>query len=251
MTVPTAFGTTVITTTATTPAGATAYDQRRVASDVIEGTTVLDVTDPAGDDNGPGTFRYPTSGDFHAGAFDLQRFQVVDGGDTIYLRATLRDLTPTFGDPLGAQLLTVFIHDPAAASTATASTPLAQGRNYSVAAADAWSRALQVRGFETPRYVTPAGAPAGSLTVQASQVTGTITILVPQASLGTPGSGWSFTVVLHGQDGFGEDGARTFTPTPGTFTVRPLRNGSVARSALQRAAHRPAQGDGRAHAGRR
>ena len=218
VTVPTAFGTTVITTTATTPAGATAYDQRRVASDLIEGTTVLDVTDPAGDDNGPGTFRYPTSGDFHAGAFDLQRFQVVDGGDTIYLRATLGDLTPTFGDPLGAQLLTVFIHDPAAASTATASTPLAQGRNYSVAAADAWSRALQVRGFETPRYVTPAGAPAGSLTVQASQVTRTITILVPQASLGTPGSGWSFTVVLHGQDGFGEDGARTFTPTPGTFT---------------------------------
>ena len=53
---------------------------------------------------------------------------------------------------------------------------------------------------------------------ESSQVTRTITILVPQASLGTPGSGWSFTVVLHGQDGFGEDGARTFTPTPGTFT---------------------------------
>jgi glucoamylase len=66
--------------------------------------------------------------------------------------------------------------------------------------------------------VTPSGAPAGSLKVQASRVTHTITILVPQASLGTPGSGWSFTVALHGQDGFGEDGARTFTPTPGTFT---------------------------------
>ena len=37
------------------------------------------------------------AGDFHAGAFDLTRFQVIDGGDTIYLRTTLRDLTPTFG----------------------------------------------------------------------------------------------------------------------------------------------------------
>jgi glucodextranase-like protein len=54
--------------------------------------------------------------------------------------------------------------------------------------------------------------------VQASQVTRTITILIPKASLGAPGSGWTFTVVLHGQDGFGQDGARTFTATPGTFT---------------------------------
>ena len=54
VTVPTAFGTSVITTTATTDA--TAYDQRRVASDVIDGTTVFDTADPAGDDNGPGTF---------------------------------------------------------------------------------------------------------------------------------------------------------------------------------------------------
>lgn len=52
--------------------------------------------------------------------------------------------------------------------------------------------------------------------VQASAVTRTITILVPKTTLGTPGPGWSFTVVLHDQYGFGQDGARTFTPTAGT-----------------------------------
>ena len=31
---------------------------------------------------------YPTAGDFHAGAFDLERFQVIDGGDTVYLRTS-------------------------------------------------------------------------------------------------------------------------------------------------------------------
>jgi glucoamylase len=216
VTVPTAFGTSVITTTATTSDGATAYDQRRVASDAIAGTTVLDVADPTGDDNGPGTFLYPTSGDFRAGAFDLQRFQVVDGGDTVYLRATLRNLAPTFGDPLGAQLLSVFVHDPAAATTST--QPFFASRNYTIAPQDAWSRAIQVRGFETPRYVTPSFDPAGTIGVQASEVTRTITILVPKASLGTPGPGWTFTVVLHGQDGFGQDGARTFTATPDSFT---------------------------------
>ena len=145
----------MITTTATTST-ATAYDQRRVASEVINGTTVFDTADPAGDDNGPGTFQYPTSGDFHAGAFDLTRFQVIDGGDTIYLRTTLRDLSPTFGDPIGAQLLTIFARDPANAATSTAA--FFASRNYTV---DPWTRAIQVRGFEAPRFVDAAFAPAG------------------------------------------------------------------------------------------
>ena len=33
----------------------------------LPGTTVLDASDPSGDDNGPGTYQYPTSGDFAAG----------------------------------------------------------------------------------------------------------------------------------------------------------------------------------------
>ena len=41
---------------------------------------------------------------------------------------------------------------------------------------------------------------------------------LPEAAFGTPTSGWSFAVVLTGQDGFGTDQARNFTPTPGAFT---------------------------------
>jgi carbohydrate-binding DOMON domain-containing protein len=45
-----------------------------------------------------------------------------------------------------------------------------------------------------------------------------ITFSVPTASLGgTPGSGWGFTVVLTGQDGFSQDQARGFAPTPQDF----------------------------------
>jgi glucoamylase len=211
VTVPTTFGTSVITTTATTPT-ATAYDQRRVASDAINGTAVFDTNDPAGDDHGPGTFQYPTSGDFHDGAFDLLRFQVIDGGDTIYLRTTLRDLTPTFGDPLGAQLLTIFARNPADANTTTAA--FFTSRHYTV---DPWNRGIQVRGFEAPRFVDARFTSLGPISVRAGQVTRTITILVPKAAFGTPGAGWTWNVILHGQDGFGEDGARTFADTPQTF----------------------------------
>ena len=66
-TVPAPFGTSVITVAVTTAGGATGYARRTVVSDFITGTTVLDVTDPSGDDNGPGTFAYPTSDNFNAG----------------------------------------------------------------------------------------------------------------------------------------------------------------------------------------
>ena len=159
MTVPTTFGTSVITTTATT-ANATAYDQRKVASDAINGTTVFDTADPAGDDNGPGTFLYPTSGDFHPGAFDLRRFQVIDGGDTIYLRTTLSNLDPTFGDPLGAQLLTIFARNPADATPTRRRSSQPQLHARSVDARDPGPRLREpaLRG----RAASPASARSAS-----------------------------------------------------------------------------------------
>ena len=44
-----------------------------------------------------------------------------------------------------------------------------------------------------------------------------ITFSVPKATLGQPGVGWGFTVVLTGQDGFSSDQARSFAPTPQDF----------------------------------
>ncbi|HEX9338396.1 MAG TPA: glycoside hydrolase family 15 protein, partial [Pseudonocardiaceae bacterium] len=120
VTVPSPFGTSVITVAATTSDGATGYARRTVVSDFITGTTVLDVSDPDGDDNGPGTFAYPTSADFHPGAFDIERFQVIVTGDSALLRVRTRDLSPTFGSPLGAQLVDVYIGTPGATTTSTA-----------------------------------------------------------------------------------------------------------------------------------
>jgi glucoamylase len=62
VTVPVGFGDDVITATATAPGGrSTGYAQVTVIGNVTGGTTVLNVTDPTGDDNGPGTYQYPTA----------------------------------------------------------------------------------------------------------------------------------------------------------------------------------------------
>ena len=64
----------------------------------------------------PWQLRLPDVGDFHAGAWDMQRFQVFDDGTNIIFRVQNRDQSPTFGSPLGAQLIDVYVHDPAAAT---------------------------------------------------------------------------------------------------------------------------------------
>jgi glucoamylase len=208
------FGTNVVTVGVAKGNG-TGYARVAVVSTALPGTLVLGVDDPSGDDHGPGTYTYPTSGDFHPGAFDLTQFQVIDAGATIYLRAELRDLTPTFGSPLGAQLLDVFVRDPGAGSFSTA--PPFGSRNFQVAPDSAWSSRVEVQGFADPVFVNAGGQNLGPVTVTANQATGSILIAVPSAALGHPAAGWTFTVALHGQDGFSGDQARGFQPTAQPF----------------------------------
>jgi hypothetical protein len=213
-TIPVTGGTTVLNIVATSPVGATAHAVRTVVYDFVPGTQLLDVVDPNNDDNGPGNYAYPTSSNFVPGAFDLQHFQVYDDGTNIIFRVQIRDLAPTFGSPLGAQLVDVYVHDPSAATTSTAAS--FPQRNYSIAAGSAWSRLVEVQGFGQ-RYIDASGTTLGTVNIRANQVSRFITFSVPKASLGQPASGWGFTVVLTGQDGFSPDQARGFQPTPQDF----------------------------------
>ena len=215
--VPIIGGNTVLNTVAVSSTGATAHDQRTIFFDFTPGTTILDVTDPTGDDNGPGNYAYPTDSSFHAGAFDITEFKVVlspDGLTTTFKLQT-RDLSPTFGSPLGAQLADVYVHDPSATTTSTAAAY--SSRNYTIAPGSAWSRLLEVQGFGQA-YKDASGNTVGTIAISANSISRFITFSVPTSSLGgTPGSGWGFTVVLTGQDGFSPDQARSFASTPQPF----------------------------------
>jgi glucoamylase len=207
-------GTNVLNVVAVSPSGGTAHATRTVLFDFVPGILLLDVTDPNGDDNGPGNYAYPTNDAFHAGAFDIQEFQVYDAGSDVIFRLKTRDLSPTFGSPLGAQLVDVYVHDPAAATTSTNAAHSL--RNFTIAPAFAWSRLIQVQGFGQ-RYESASGGTLGTVAISANQISRFITFRVSKATLGTPGPGWGFTVVLTGQDGFSPDQARGFAPTPQDF----------------------------------
>ena len=229
-TVPVSFGSNAITVSATAAGGrSTGYAQVAVTNEG-GGTTVLDVPDAAGDgvgdDTGPGTYQYPTNSAFVAGSFDITRFQVLSDGTFAYLRVTLRTLVPTFGALDGAQLLDVYVHVPGA--TATSAQAAFASRNYTIAPSGAWSQRVEVQGFAAPVWVNAAGASVGTASVLPVQSDRTITVALPEAQFGTPGSGWGFSVVLTGQDGFSPDLARAFTATPGPYTFGVCALGNTA-----------------------
>jgi len=219
--VPITGGTTVLNVVAVSPNGATAHIERSIVFDFTPGTVLLDATDPTGDDNGPGNYAYPTSGDFHAGAFDIQKFRVIlsPDGKTVTFKLQVRDLSPTFGSPLGAQLVDVYVHDPNATVTSTAAS--FSQRNYTIATSSAWSRLIEVQGFGQ-RYIDAHGSTLGTVNIGANAISRFITFSVPTSTLVStagevPGSGWGFTAVLTGQDGFSPDQARSFASTPQPF----------------------------------
>jgi glucoamylase len=217
--VPVTGGITVLNVVAVSPTGATGHSERAVVFDFTPGTVVLDTADPSNDDNGPGNYAYPTSGDFHAGAFDIQQFKVIvsPDGQTVTFKLQTRNLSPTFGSPLGAQLVDVYVHEPNAAPADTSTAASFPQRNYAIAPAAAWNRLLEVQGFGQ-RYIDAHGTPVGTISISANAISRFISFSVPTASLGgAPASGWGFTVVLTGQDGFSPDQARSFASTPQAF----------------------------------
>jgi glucoamylase len=212
---PTGFGSTTITVAATSGRN-TGYAQTSVTNVALPGTQVLKVTDPTGDDNGPGTYQYPTASDFAPGGFDLTGLQVNETGTDVYIQASIRNLVATFGNSFGAQLLDLYVHNPAATSTSTAAAY--PQLNYTIKSADAWSERLEAQGFAPTIWVNAAGTSLGSVQQVVDDASGTITLIVPQSVFGTVGSNWAFTLTLTGQNGFNSYQARDFTATPGADT---------------------------------
>jgi glucoamylase len=206
----------------------------------VPGTVVLTAPPAPDGGSGPGTYAYPTATNsdgspvFAPDSFRLNGLTVINSGSTVTFQIGIANLQSTFGSLLGAQLIDLYIHAPSGSVPAgeTQSTGAAGAFNYSIAPADAWNQLIEVDGFGTDDWVTPGSSTAGisgSSTVGTPQVSvaqlspsgsdtpGLVTITVPTAALGTPGSGWTFTVTLTGQDGFGVDDARTFAATPQAY----------------------------------
>ena len=99
-----------ITVVAVGANGGTATVQRTLTSTNF-GTRVGTTTDPAGDDNGPGSYVYPANDAFNEGAYDVTGFGVYDDGRSYNFVTTIAGelRNPWGGNQIAIQRLNVYI----------------------------------------------------------------------------------------------------------------------------------------------
>ncbi|MDR7381738.1 family 49 glycosyl hydrolase [Promicromonospora iranensis] len=106
------------------------------------GKKVGSVADPSGDDDGPGSYRYPSAGAFNPGSFDLTALDVYRDGPTVhFVVSTAGEVrNPWGGNGMSTQRVNIYLKNRASRTT----TPLLPGTNTS--AAGAWKYAIVADG---------------------------------------------------------------------------------------------------------
>ena len=149
---------------------------------VAFGSRVSGFTDPVGDDNGPGDYRYPTSGAFNPGAFDLTGLDVfTDGADVLFVARIAGDVRNPFGgDEISLQRFNVYL-----GSDASGPVPALPGTNADTASP--WSAAVVGDGrFDSAGVYAPGGTtPSVHGTMLAVPQTHQIAVVVPRSALGS------------------------------------------------------------------
>lgn len=166
--------------------------------------------DPAGDDNGPGNYSYPTDAVYTRGSFDLTGFTLkVNGAKTdvsVNVGANLNDPW-SMGGGFAVQMVFIFIDkDHEAGKGYTAVPP---GLNFQFAPDSAWDKCIilspQPMGRVKTEVEQKAGAMKGDIIVP-NRTRGagrTITGTIDTSALGEGDpTTWGYQVVMQSNEGF-------------------------------------------------
>ena len=179
----------ILRTSPLTPVNAICIDVVAQAAD--GGTNMAQVTvsdfgarlggfaDPAGDDNGPGSYVYPTNPVYVPGAFDLTALDVFINGTEAYFVARIRgEVTNPFGgDQISLQRLNVYL-----GSSGGNPVPALPGTNLNVAAP--WSVVIVGDGrFNQAGAYAPDGTKLANATLIAVPETHQIAVGIPLSAL--------------------------------------------------------------------
>ena len=172
------------------------------------------LTDPIGDDDGPGTYKYPTDAVYKPGSFDLTELQVVPTGSTVEFRVTVNSRiedpwdSPAWGGN-GFSVQMAFIHidtDHKAGSGVRDGLP---GTNVRFAEDEAWDRVVII----SPQPATRVNSEVDSKCPQwkdkivvprITRASGrTLIAVVDTAALGgAPQPTWGYQVLMQSNEGF-------------------------------------------------
>lgn len=115
----------------------------------------LVVSDPEGDDFGPGMYTYPTDTVFEPGVFDALTFSAgVDGDEFVFRFDLSGPITNPWGSGINLSLQTFDIYIDFDPGASTGARKLLEGRNAALEAGNGWDMAIWVEGWNQ-KILTP------------------------------------------------------------------------------------------------
>lgn len=165
--------------------------------------------DPAGDDDGPGGYTYPSDPVFKPGSFDLRRFSIDSLGSKIEFKVEVND---TLEDPwrmgVGYSVQMVFIFIDTDNITGSGHTTGVPGLNVTFDPSHAWDKVVILSPQEARRVTSEVSVKAPNLaddviTTRSRGVGRSIRATIDAALLGGGDpSDWSYQVVMQSNEGF-------------------------------------------------
>lgn len=182
--------------------------------DISNVTVFLDITDPLGDDHGPGTYTYPSDAVFTQGSYDIERFTAGTENDELVLAFDMvAPIQNPWGSPRNFSIQTFDVYIDTDPGTDNGERSLIDGRNASVAEGSGWEFGITVEGWEPAIYRAGAEGtveetrPSFDVAVFGDQ--GRVVVRVPLALLGEgdPAT-WGYAGLVLSQEGFPSQGVR-------------------------------------------
>lgn len=181
-------------------------------------TSVLTIQDPQGDDNGPGTYTYPTDTVFEPQVFDIQTFQVSYNDTYLLFDFTFfGPITNPWGSSIDLSLQTMDVYVDTDPGSGSGSRVLLPGRNLGLEEGYGWDVAVWAEGWY-PQVLKPDASSGEAMNSNAEikilvdPATNKVTLRVPRSVFGNSApETWAFAAVVLSQDGY---------PSTGVWRVR-------------------------------
>jgi hypothetical protein len=165
--------------------------------------------DPVGDDNGPGTYTYPTDPVYVPGSFDITKVDVQDAGDNVIFKVSVNaPISNPWGMASGFSVQMVEIYIDTDHKTGSGFTKTMAGMDVLFSNDEAWDKCVMISPQPPSRVKDEVASKsadlAAGLVVPVSTVPSGSTLIatVRKADLGTPQPGWGYQVLMQSNEGF-------------------------------------------------
>jgi alpha-amylase/alpha-mannosidase (GH57 family) len=180
--------------------------------DISNVEPLLAVTDPVGDDHGPGTYTYPTDGVFAAGSYDLEAFSVGQSGEElVFTFDVVAPIQNSWNSPRGFSIQTFDLYIDQDPGAGTGIRTMIGGRNAALGPDDGWEYGITVEGWYPAIYVANPDGTAERTEPTFTVITvgdkGRVIARVPASLLGEGDpAAWGYAVVVMSQEGYPSSG---------------------------------------------